>query len=304
MTAFDLEQARPSAHRTKAARAGNPATPALVTLQQSAGNAAVSALVGALRARDRPPATVQRTRVVLDGQEIPGTASEDSATFHAHVVLDYMLSQLPLPVARLNRLIAAFMALQAKSPWDLACIAALNNLVQGGTGPQGATGEQRLVISGHGDFNENRLETEGRKKLAKFPVPPNVRLRMFAPDGAALDNTVANEIEKGTIPNVDTLELVRKDNTSQRQPMTTPFPREFGEGEHAINYTVSPPDRLTLAGSPITVGQKTSLKKLLDEISKKGGATVDYACCSSSYSQKAEFKSLFTHAGWYVRFKH
>lgn len=53
-----------------------------------------------------------------------------------------------------------------------------------------------------------------------------------------------------------------------------------------INYTVGPPDRLKMEGSPITVGKKTSLKDIADSLSPKV-VTLYYACCSSSHSPEA-----------------
>ncbi|MCC8246413.1 hypothetical protein [Saccharothrix luteola] len=70
-----------------------------------------------------------------------------------------------------------------------------------------------------------------------------------------------------------------------------------------IDYTVSPPDGLRIEGFSITVDRPTPLRTLVEQAAVDGHAKVHYACCSAGWSDNAEFKSLFTHIGHYVRLK-
>lgn len=162
------------------------------------------------------------------------------------------------------------------------------------------------VISGHGRFNENKLAshpTLRRKKKGTFEVPADMEVRMYAPPGAALDNAVANRIERGDPPPVDELELRHKDSASKTLPMPTPYPYVFGAEAECVDYTVSPPDRLKVEGEPVTVSTPTALRELVAQAKAGGHRTVHYACCGSSYAVSRDFQALFTHSGYYVRFK-
>jgi len=160
------------------------------------------------------------------------------------------------------------------------------------------------VVSGHGSFNEHHLEVvERRKKSATFKVPLGVTIVMYAPAGAALENDVANLIEKGTPPTLGDLVLKAGHSSSQTKPIPTPYPYRFTVGDDVINYTVSPPDRLNVMGKPYIVSSPKSLKKIVDELSGKGSITIHYACCSSAYSDSPTFAPLFKFRGYYIDLK-
>lgn len=124
---------------------------------------------------------------------------------------------------------------------------------------------------------------------------------MYAPNGAALDNAVANAIEQGNYPKAELLEMKQSDG-SKVVPVPTPYPYIYGPGREAINYTVMPPDRLLLAGNPIVVDGAKSLFDIVSEIQEE--VTVHYACCSAGFSDKVEFRDLFPDKGFHVRFQH
>jgi hypothetical protein len=175
---------------------------------------------------------------------------------------------------------------------------------QGGAVPSTSSQPpQHQVISGHGRFNENYLESSGRRsKSATFKVPADVTIKMYTPDGAALDNAVANHIETGGTVSAGDVEMAMNDGASV-QPVPTPYPRVFAAGADVINYTVTPPDRLSVSGAPYVVTAPKSLKTIVDELSGNGRIEIHYACCGSGFSDKAAFRDLFPGRGWYVRFK-
>lgn len=158
------------------------------------------------------------------------------------------------------------------------------------------------VISGHGRFNENYLETVGRReKRATFPVPAGVTVTLYAPDGAALDNRVANLIEQGTPPAAGAVEMKQNDG-SKVQPVPTPYPYEYtDQGKEVVNYTVMPTDKLNVMGKPFTVKKPTSLKEIVETLAAQGITDIHYACCGAGYSDK--FGELFPYRGWHVRLK-
>ena len=94
----------------------------------------------------------------------------------------------------------------------------------------------RRVISGHGRFNENYLETSGRTKVAHFVVPQGVTITFYAPDGAALDNPVANLIEGGQTVSANQVELKMSDS-NKRKPVPTPYPakKQVGRSSHQLH---------------------------------------------------------------------
>ena len=162
-----------------------------------------------------------------------------------------------------------------------------------------------VVISGHGRFNEEYLDdhpTERRKKSGTFAVPTGMTVVMYAPPGAYLDNAVANLIETGNPPAIGLLELKQVDS-SRVQSMPSAYPWSYTAGQPVINYTVRPPEGLTIKGTPITVETPTSLRVLVDNVKTSGQVTVHYACCSSGYSDKRDFADLFPYKGYYARLK-
>jgi hypothetical protein len=161
------------------------------------------------------------------------------------------------------------------------------------------------VISGHGAFNANHLAdhpTARRKKTGTFVVPNGMTVIMYAPHGAALDNAVANRVELGSPPSADELELKHSDGTKTK-PMPAGYPFTFNGGQTVVDYTVSPPDRLKIEGTPVTVTTPTPLRTLVDQAKADMKTTVHYACCGAAHGVPPDFKDLFTDAGWHVRFK-
>lgn len=156
------------------------------------------------------------------------------------------------------------------------------------------------VISGHGRFNENYLETDKRKKKPKFPVPAGVALTLYAPDGAALENAVANLVEQGKPAPASDVELAENDGR-RTQPVPAPYPYRYTTDEEVVNYTVMPADKLNVAGKPYTVDKPTALKEVVETLAARGVTEIHYACCGAGYSDT--FRELFPYRGWYVRLK-
>jgi hypothetical protein len=165
-----------------------------------------------------------------------------------------------------------------------------------------------LVLSGHGDFSAMYLETEGRRKLATFPVPAGINITFYAPDGAALDNDVANLIEAGRYPVNADLEL-RQNDGSKIQPLSAEYPRTFVPNEGVLNYTLAPPARLAVVRglNVFTVDEKTSLYDLVAAAVlvglRRGGTThIHWAACGS-FRAEQRWADLFPYRGWYCRLK-
>ena len=160
------------------------------------------------------------------------------------------------------------------------------------------------VVSGHGRFNENYLEDDPavrRGKLAHFVVPPNMSVILYTPDGAALDDGLANRIEKGNVPAKGDVELVLP--TGKAVPLD-PWPLEMGPGTSVINYTVTPPDGLNVMGQPIQVQHPKSLYQIvLGQADPNHHVKVHYAACGAGFSDKKGFRDLFPARGSYVRLK-
>lgn len=172
-----------------------------------------------------------------------------------------------------------------------------------GSKAESAESVKHTVISGHGAFNENHLQSGPKRsdgKKAKFTVPEGITIIMYAPPGAALENLVANAVESGNYPTAD--EVMLENNVNyKRQEVPTPYPYVFNSGEEIINYTVSPPNKLKIVGNPTTVDGPTSLFDVISGI--RGPAIVHYACCSSAYPASERFKALFDYRGFNVCFK-
>lgn len=162
-----------------------------------------------------------------------------------------------------------------------------------------------VVISGHGRFNEKHLAphpTQRRKLAGTFTVPVGMTVIMYAPPGAYLDNAVANLVETGTPPALNAL-LLKQTDAQGTLPMPAGYPWTYTAGQEVIDYTVQPPEGLTLKGSPITVDKPTPLRELVAKEGSKGHTTIHYACCSSGYSDATSFRDLFPYKGYYVRLK-
>jgi hypothetical protein len=152
------------------------------------------------------------------------------------------------------------------------------------------------VISGHGRFNPNFLATVGRKKIATFPIPAGSTLTVYAPDGAALDNPVANKIERGDLLTPAMLEMKQNDG-AKTERLPDGYPRVLVEGELMVDYTVTPPSGLPLVGDNITVLVATALRELVNS----NPGDIHYACCNAGFSDS--FPGLFLWKGWHVRLK-
>ena len=161
----------------------------------------------------------------------------------------------------------------------------------------------RKVISGHGRFNQEKLDTVGRKRLPVFPVPKGVTLTFYAPPGAALDNELANRIEQGEAVNADDVEMRLTDGT-KIESVPEPYPYVFSATTSSpIDFTVNPPDGLTMKGDPYTVAESSALRTIVSSLQKDGFTDIHYACCGTGYSDSQAFRGLFPHSGWYVRLK-
>jgi hypothetical protein len=161
-----------------------------------------------------------------------------------------------------------------------------------------------MVISGHGRFNENLLDSKAeskRQKSATFIVPDGVQIILYAPSGAAMDQSIGHRIEQGNPPGSEEV-ILRQNDGSSTQKLPGEYPYRFTSGSEVINYTVTPPNGLSVLGKAITVDKPTSLREIVVSLKGKGG-TIHYACCSAGYSDKKEFRNLFPFKGWYVDLK-
>ncbi|MBO9553456.1 putative adhesin [Cellulomonas sp.] len=256
------------ARRPEAVPGVSPGVPSLVGLQQTAGNAAVSALLAGYGSGRR---AVQRTRVDLGGGPVPGSAEEDTVTFQ-HAVAAHYPSRGPSVFATLHD---AFSALPARSEWDERQMTWLRTTFHQVYG---------TVISGHGAINRQMLAkqpVEGTRRRGggtTFKVPDGVHLVFYLPDGALLEQRVANAIELGNPPSAGDVHLLQNGGTVTK-PVPQPYPEVVGPGEEAENYTVSPPLGLTVRGGAITVQENTLLSVLVTQIAARGGGVVHFACC-------------------------
>lgn len=158
------------------------------------------------------------------------------------------------------------------------------------------------VISGHGRFSEEHLEAERRKKLVRFPVPDGVTLHVYAPDGASLENDLANRVEEGDLPAADEVELVQGD-TKKKAAVPGSYPYRFGPGSQMVNYTIYPPDKLIIKGAPKTYAEPTSLFNAVTELAAEGYTDIHFACCSRSFAVKDAHREAMPWYGWYVQEK-
>ena len=168
--------------------------------------------------------------------------------------------------------------------------------------------EPTRIVSGHGSMELAHLpflgptSSRGRgtgPRKTTFTVPDGMTITFYAPRGAALDNAVANRIERGDIPRRDELEMKFSDGSK-----VVPLPDDFGypdvytSGADAPNYTVGPPRGLKLEGKPATVKTPTLLETLMTQLKQEGFKHVQYACCSV---ERGEFRQEWS--GWHVRLK-
>lgn len=265
--------------------------PGLLDVQRTAGNRAVADLLGARLA-------VQRTAISVDGNEVPGTQAQDTSIFNAYRIGPGSTVDVH------TKLVAAFQALApAPGSWDGQRLADLI-----------ADGPSR-VIAGHGRFNDKNLKQVGlatggdqdggarRSKRLKtapqveFTVPQGMKLTMYAPPGAALENTVGNQIERGNVPDMNDLELKLE---SKILPLPAPFPRTYSSGEKVYDFTVSGPDKLKVEGSSYVVAAPTLLSQVVEDLQADGYTSLHYACCSTGHSEKASVS--FEYKGYYVRY--
>jgi len=161
---------------------------------------------------------------------------------------------------------------------------------------------RRKVISGHGQFNEEKLDTVGRKRLAIFSVPKGMTLTFYAPAGAALDNELANRIELGEAVDETDVELIINGGTTTRS-VPTPYPYVFSAATASpIDFTVGPPT-FPMKGDPYTVAESRALRPIVSSLQQDGFTDIHYACCGTGYSDSLGFRDLFPARGWYVRLK-
>ncbi|MGY4644762.1 putative adhesin [Cellulomonas sp. URHB0016] len=264
-----------SARRPSVVAAAPSGVPSLVALQRTAGNAAVAALLagpGAERGRSVAGRAVQRSRIDLDGEPVPGTQEEQTGLFQQTVAQQLYPDRGPSVLTTLHD---AFTALPARTPWDETQMAWLQKTFHQVYG---------TVISGHGALNRQMLAkqpAEGTRRRAvgtTFTVPQGVHLFFYLPDGALLEQRVANAIELGNPPSAGDVHLLQNGG-SVKKPVPDPFPEVVGPGEQAENYTVSPPLNLTVRGGAVTVAENTLLSTLLERIARAGGGIVHFACC-------------------------
>jgi hypothetical protein len=176
----------------------------------------------------------------------------------------------------LTTLYEAFSALPARTPWDEAQRRWLERTIHQVYG---------TVVSGHGALNTTLISekrpvegTRRRNLGTTFTMPANVHLVFYLPDGALLEQRVANAIETGNPPSAADVHLVVNGGTTKKQ-VPTPYPEVVGPGEQAENYAVSPPLGLTVRGAAITVQENTLLSELVGRVSQAGGGIVRFACC-------------------------
>jgi hypothetical protein len=164
----------------------------------------------------------------------------------------------------------------------------------------------RKVISGHGEFNENYLDVERRKKKASFEVPAGVTITFYAPYGAKLENCLANEIEKGTPISSADVEM-RANDAPTVTAVPTPYPYVYGGnstlGKNVIDYTVKEPGHLKVEAGAHTVTKPTPLRTIVEDLVGQGFTDLHFACCGGGFSDSKEFKDLFPHSGYYVGLK-
>ena len=159
----------------------------------------------------------------------------------------------------------------------------------------------RIVISGHGRFNEEHLATAGRKKLGTFKIPAGVTLTVYAPAGAALDNALAQKVELGAVVTAEMVELKQSDAAKIQEIPGDAYPYVLKEGDDMIDYTVTPPEGLPTLGAPVTVTVPTPLRLLVEKY--KGEGDIHYACCGAGFSDSPSLRDLFPYRGWYARLK-
>jgi hypothetical protein len=270
-----------------AAAVGGAGNAAILRLQQTAGNAAVS---GLLR-------TVQRAPVTVGGTAVPGTADEDLTAFRYHL--------LGLPQDEFDAIRAAFEEL-APDPdsWNGRRLAEMRE-------------GRAIAIAGHGLYSDDAVRkiTE-RDKLGEplpkrrrrgtpepvrrtFTVPDGVTLLMYAPHGASINNSVAQDIERGYVPPKDHLELVSGDGKRTEAMPDGDYPYRAGPGTEVPNYRVGRPDRLTVDRKSRKVRDAKLLSQIVEELRREGYSVIHYTCCSAT---EVEDPSLFPWKGWWVRY--
>ena len=157
----------------------------------------------------------------------------------------------------------------------------------------------RMVISGHGEFNETYLATTGRKKKATFEVPVGVTITFYAPYGAKLENSLANEIEKANaIGSADVVLGLIDGSTVKAVP--TPYPYVYGENSDVIDYTVKDPGELKVVAGAHTVKTPTPLRTIVAGLAAQGFDDLHFACCGGGFSDSQDFRDLFPYRGYYV----
>ena len=163
---------------------------------------------------------------------------------------------------------------------------------------------KKCVISGHGTFVEHNLEAIKRQKQVHFEVPAGMTITMYAPDGCALDETVAHVVENEEKFAADDLEILHVDAGKRNtKPVPTPYPYVFEAGSKVVNYTVKPPGNLDVQGNiSKTVQNNISLWNLIQKLAQEGYNDIHYACCGTGYSRD-KYRDYFPYQSYYIRLK-
>jgi Domain of unknown function (DUF4157) len=164
--------------------------------------------------------------------------------------------------------------------------------------------EERF-IGGHGGFEErNLLAKEGtRGKETHYKLPPGVEVVMYAPDGAWLDNPVANAIEIGS-PLANDEVVLESNQSPYYRNMPAEYPKTFTAGESIINYTIKPPDNLKIEGEQtILVEQAMLLSAVIEQHKPSSGKTMKFhiaVCAVGGVTSASKYSNLFEGGAGYA----
>ncbi|MEH2352907.1 eCIS core domain-containing protein [Nostoc sp.] len=159
---------------------------------------------------------------------------------------------------------------------------------------------QERSISGHGGFEERKLPAEKRKKQAHYKLPEGVEVVMYAPDGAWLDNPVANAIEKGNPLKNDQV-ILESSLKPYYKELPAEYPKTFTKSQSIINYTIKPPGALNIQGKPILVNTPKLLSEVIEENVGKGIRKFHLAVCAvGGVTSDSKYANLFEGGGGYT----